>query len=161
MPVPRITQYQSPIATQHLGSEMIFFSLPGQTCDGCSVLHFHFCRSQPIYKKAWPGLGAASVFTVQIEVLFQKHLSEHNHILFCWCHTLYSRCTSLPASILFPVTPGAVACSSVSMAPSLRAHGLEPQGAFPCSPFPAAECHPLAWGAWWQHWSDPPQTCQR
>lgn len=60
----------------------ILFSFPDQTCAGCSVLHFHFRRNQPIYRKAQPAPGAARVFTVRAGFLFQKHLSERNRILF-------------------------------------------------------------------------------
>lgn len=49
-------------------------------------MHFCFLRNQPVFKKALPALGAASVRSVQREVLFQQHLAKHNHILFCWCH---------------------------------------------------------------------------
>lgn len=71
------------MAEQHLGSEdSLFFSFPDQTCAGCSVLHFHFRRNQPIYRKAQPAPEAVRVFTVRAGFLFQKHLSERNRILF-------------------------------------------------------------------------------
>lgn len=72
-----------PIPEQRLASKNFTFPFPAQMRGGCSSLHFHFCGSRPVYKKAWPVFGVARVLTVQIGCLFQKHLSEHNHILFC------------------------------------------------------------------------------
>lgn len=108
-------------------------------CDGCSILHFHFLRSQPIYKKAWPALRAASVFTVRIDFffLFQKHLSEHNHILFCWCRALCAagvHCRQHPSRFPSLQEPLRVAAQ-----PCLGVRGCEPEGALPSSPLPAAE----------------------
>lgn len=69
-------------------------------CDGCSILHFHFLRSQPIYKKAWPALRAVSVFTVRIDFFF-----------FCFKNTFQSITISCFAGAVLCVQPAYIAAS--------------------------------------------------